>query len=96
MFTYLNTIKVALFNGALLPTLLSAFLSFSSQAQDFRFELSAGTLDNVLLSIAQQANMQLVMRANVSNINGQRNFAAIKQHSSLDELLNNDTKKHNI
>ncbi|PKH85122.1 TonB-dependent receptor domain-containing protein [Colwellia sp. Bg11-28] len=83
-FIGLNTIKSVIFNSVLV---VSFFLSSTSFAQEFDFELTAGTLNNMLLSIAKQANMQLVMRANVEYGEDNKRYKALKQQSSLDDLL---------
>jgi len=84
IFTWNSTIKAILLNSALLFSVFSFPTSF---AQQINFELVAGPLNNVLLSIAQQANMQLVMRANIDNPHAHINIDEIKQKSSLDVLL---------
>jgi len=84
IFTWISTIKAILFNSALLFSVFSIPTSF---AQKINFELVAGPLNNVLLNIAQQANMQLVMRANTDSPHALINIQAIKQKSSLDVLL---------
>ncbi len=84
IFSWISTIKATLINSALL---LSFFIPPKSLAQTIHFELVTGPLNNVLLSIAQQADMQLVMRANIDNANAHVNINAMKRRASLNLLL---------
>ena len=84
IFIGLNTIRSVIFNSVLV---VSFFLPSTCFAQKLNFELSAGTLNNRLLSIAKQANMQLVMRANVGYAEENNHYKALKQQSTLDDLL---------
>ncbi|MDX2369155.1 MAG: TonB-dependent receptor [Colwellia sp.] len=81
---WLGTIKTIIFNSALL---FFALICPTTFAQTIHFELVAGPLNNVLISIAQQADMQLVMRANIDNSPAHVNINAIKRRTSLNLLL---------
>lgn len=84
IFSWISTIKANLINSALL---LSFFVLQTALAQTIHFEIITGPLNNVLLSIAQQADMQLVMRANIDNPNTHINSSVIKRRTSLNLLL---------
>ena len=84
IFTDKNTIKNIFFNSVFVVTVLFSSTAF---AQRLDFELAGGSLNNVLINIAEQAKMQLVMRANIDLVEKNQQYKALKRTSSVSDLL---------
>jgi outer membrane receptor protein involved in Fe transport len=97
-FKWTGTIKSKVFNGALLCFLFLLFCIYSQSLaaqsdlngkdhsidKKITFDISGGSLEQALLQISEQANMQLVMRANALK----KSIPPIQLETTLGEILN--------